>query len=240
VDDGRTEEVGPCEDLVGGQKVAPGKLLAGVGLDLSLGSSPAVGGAGSGAREASRPWSSPSLQIRGRAGCPVGPVLWSASDGEGGPLLPTCPLSPAGSVTSDSSWAASPRTPRSTHEPLHLRVELKTFAVSLTPSRASPRPAPAQGGSVSPNTVAPSIASLASVAHAACLPATQASSSDPDLNLRLVSFRDKCRIQKTALLPRPVPKRPRRRRSPRRGFVAVSGLQVALRLVPPSRDSRGP
>ena len=35
-----------------------------------------------------------------------------------------------------------------------------------------------------------------------------------DLDLRLITFRDRCRQRKAALLPRPAPKRPRKKRVP--------------------------
>jgi hypothetical protein len=40
------------------------------------------------------------------------------------------------------------------------------------------------------------------------------SSTSADLDLRLASFRDRCRQQRAALLPKPAPKRPRKKRVP--------------------------
>ncbi|KAM0823776.1 hypothetical protein ACQ4PT_070650 [Festuca glaucescens] len=165
-------------------------------------------------RESSRARGSSSIHELGRPRWPpANPVLWPAD----GPWSPTGPLSPTRSVDSFDSDVEKARP--SFGKPMSM------FTVVLTsPERSCgleegeiveqpkdgeivEQPAP-----VPPTQATAPASNLPPPAAAACLVTPAASSSD-DLQLCLASFRDRCRLHRQALLPRPVPKPPRKRRA---------------------------
>ncbi|KAM0874405.1 hypothetical protein ACQ4PT_037453 [Festuca glaucescens] len=148
------------------------------------------------------------------------PVLWAIDDepqSPRGPLSPSGPLSPATSVSSRGSGGfGSPLS--------YFTVELSQAAaagvaheeleegeiVQTAPRAAAAVPVVSMDGS-------PDAAAATSQAVAATLVAggpVPSSSTSTGLDLRLASFRDRCRQRRAALLPKPAPKRPRKKRAP--------------------------
>ncbi|KAM0846878.1 hypothetical protein ACQ4PT_055390 [Festuca glaucescens] len=151
-------------------------------------------------RESSRAQGSPSIHELGRPRWPpANPVLWPAD----GPWSPTGPLSPARSIVSVDSDVE--KTRHSFGKPLSM------FTVVLTsPEREEGEivELPEEGEIVEQPPTACSLPPVANT-HSSTPP----SSSSDDMLLRLASFRDRCRARRQALLPRPVPKPPRKCRA---------------------------
>ncbi|KAM0917391.1 hypothetical protein ACQ4PT_009556 [Festuca glaucescens] len=151
-------------------------------------------------RESSRAQGSPSIHELGWPRWPpANPVLWPAD----GPWSPTEPLSPARSI--DSVDSDVEKTRHSFGKPLSM------FTVVLTsPEREEGEivELPEEGEIVEQPPTACSLPPVANT-HSSTPP----SSSSDDMLLRLASFRDRCRARRQALLPRSVPKPPRKRRA---------------------------
>ncbi|KAM0865652.1 hypothetical protein ACQ4PT_043148 [Festuca glaucescens] len=133
------------------------------------------------------------------------PVLWLVEDG---PLSPTGPLLPTGSVGSLDSWRST-----KDHNP---PTPMSMFTVELSQG-ASPLRTQADeveegeiveiGAATPPATSRPAQEAASPVV---CPPPT-AASMDVEC---MLSFRDRCRAKRAALLPRPAPRKPRKKRTP--------------------------
>jgi hypothetical protein len=140
----------------------------------------------------SRARSSPSVQTHKDPGRCHGPGPWSEPEPD--LVLSTLPDSPS----SDDSWA----TPSglffgSKAEPAVNGLDM--FSVLLSEEEPSL-------GVVQP--VRPELPGAVSTPGSVAATDTPAST---DLSMPLVSFRERCRLRKAALLPRPAPKRPRKK-----------------------------
>ncbi|KAK1628330.1 hypothetical protein QYE76_002645 [Lolium multiflorum] len=141
--------------------------------------------------------SSASIQPSSPRGWPEAqPVLW-ATDGD--PLSPRGPLSPTGSLS-----ATPPAVVRA------VEVEEGEIVEDGIDCRLPPAQAPTLATQTPPPVVTPAATPTPVVTPAA----TPTGSGSVDLRCGLAAFREKCRLKRASLLPRPPPRKPRKKRSP--------------------------
>ncbi|KAM0852915.1 hypothetical protein ACQ4PT_051438 [Festuca glaucescens] len=167
--------------------------------------------------DSSRFGSSTSIQGVGLRWWPkASPVLW---DREEDALLPTGPLSPVGSVGSVDSDRSVERGQQ------YAIASMFTVELSLA---ASPSTAPVD--EVEEGEIVETVPVQMAPATRPDLPPITAQGGTPstDINCGLASFRERCK-QREALLPRPAPKKPRKKTYP---TVVRRSLRVAGRFAP--------
>ncbi|KAM0913456.1 hypothetical protein ACQ4PT_012157 [Festuca glaucescens] len=156
--------------------------------------------------------SSASIQPSSPRGWPKAqPVLWAADDD---PLSPRGPLSPTGSVGSLDSWCSG-------YKPYSgSPLSLFTVELSATPPAVVRADEIEEGEIVEvgidsrPPPVHAPIPSAQTPPPVVTLVATPMGSGSVDLRCGLAAFREKCRLKRASLLPRPPPRKPRKKRSP--------------------------
>ncbi|KAM0900768.1 hypothetical protein ACQ4PT_020419 [Festuca glaucescens] len=166
-------------------------------------------------REDSRHRSSSSVQIpKARTLGVEGSVMWSDSEHD-----PDVAASPTGSLGSNLSWTSpldSMSGPRWGRE----LAGLSYFTVELTPVSQEECSMPlAVVPSVGPPAVAPTQVVSRGLGQAGTTAHDPGSShltpsASTDIDLKLVTFRERCWLKKAALLPRPAPRKPMKKRVP--------------------------